>query len=73
MCAMADRCTPAGELLDAARDALAAYRAIFGRSAWNDRDRRAFDRLQTAIEAPRPARESLRTKLRRKGVGGGAV
>jgi hypothetical protein len=38
-------------LAEAALDALAAYRAIFGRSYWNGRDRAAFAALEEAIEA----------------------
>jgi hypothetical protein len=60
------------QLVRAADDALAAYRAIFGRSCWNGRDREAFRRLDSAIGAAienacQPRREPLSARLRRRG------
>ncbi len=67
-----------GRLADAAREASAAYHAIFGRSAWNARDRQAFRQLEFAIEAadqyligagPPRLHQSLTRKLRRRRCG----
>jgi hypothetical protein len=65
------------ELLDASLQAAAAYRAIFGRSAWNQRDQRAFAELERVglrceellqAQKQRVAHEPLRVRMLRRGL-----